>query len=87
MKKFPQAWDKKLSRNTLSTELPNVLSSFIRLTLQRSVDVTQNSLAYILKIIGAETEAALEMLRCAVQGFNQFKNIILLQNTKTMAVI
>ena len=49
------------------------------------MDVTQNSLVYILKIIGAETEEALEMLRCVVQGFNQL-NIILLQNIKSGAV-
>ena len=38
------------------------VTPLVCLTLQRSVDVTQNSLAYILKIIGAETEAALEIL-------------------------
>ena len=67
------------------TRNPNSKSQ-LEIPTRYLVCLTQNSLAYILKIIGTETKAALEMLRCVVQGFNQL-NIILLQNTETMVVI
>ena len=71
----------KLLSNTLSTQLPNVLSNFTYqfvLIWQLSTNFEQ-SIVYILKIIGAETQAELEVKGyqniCVVQGFNQLINI------------
>ena len=55
-----------------------------------TLHVTQKSLVYILKIIGAETDRAgsrvIKMLHCVVRSFNQL-NIYYYKNTKTMAVL
>ena len=66
----------KLSSNTLSAQLPNALSSFICFDLA-ALYKTSNSFVYILKIIGAEIQAELEVLKvikillCMMRGFNQ----------------